>query len=105
MYASKLWPLALFHACTINLHRVSWSRHNEDLQAALDWVAEGGLGEGAVDVDRIGLWGISYSGGSWVSCINISHESFVQHEFLTALIKRQWTTRMLGLSGALMTTC
>lgn len=40
----------------------SWQRHLQDWEAAVQWVAGGGLGV-AVDGSRIALWGTSYSGG------------------------------------------
>ncbi|GFH32422.1 peptidase_S15 domain-containing protein, partial [Haematococcus lacustris] len=40
---------------------VSWPRHLQDWQAALDFVHSGGLGKGRVDTTRVGLWGVSFS--------------------------------------------
>ncbi|KAL6749498.1 Alpha/Beta hydrolase protein [Haematococcus lacustris] len=42
---------------------VSWPRHLQDWQAALDFVHSGGLGKGRVDTTKVGLWGVSFSGG------------------------------------------
>lgn len=42
-------------------HHISWRKHLEDYQAALDFVASGSLGS-TVDASRIALWGVSYSG-------------------------------------------
>lgn len=37
-------------------------RDLQDVQAALDFVSSGGLGQGVVDNSRVALWGVSYSG-------------------------------------------
>ncbi|KAG2433156.1 hypothetical protein HYH02_012700 [Chlamydomonas schloesseri] len=44
-------------------HEVNWRKHLEDWESAVEWVVAGGLGTGRVDAARLGLWGVSYSGG------------------------------------------
>ena len=51
----------LLNSCHPTLAR-SWAHHLQDWEAAVEWVAGGGLGPG-VDGSRIALWGTSYSGG------------------------------------------
>ncbi|KAF5838711.1 Alpha/Beta hydrolase protein [Dunaliella salina] len=43
-------------------HHISWRKHLEDYQAALDWVHLGQMDPQEVDASRIALWGVSYSG-------------------------------------------
>ncbi|KAG2492508.1 hypothetical protein HYH03_009173 [Edaphochlamys debaryana] len=48
-------------------HEVNWRKHLEDWEAAVEWVAAGGLGTDRVDPRRLALWGVSYSGGHVLS--------------------------------------